>query len=166
MNRSLTLILLLFSGLGCVKDSFAQEKLPQSPRQYVTDEAGVISPVLLERLNRQLATFEEDTSNQIVAVVYPQMPEGAAIADYAQQLFSAWHIGQKKTSNGVLILVFIKERRAWIQTGYGLEGAIPDVLCARIIRETMAPDFRSGNYGAGLSAGISAVMQATKGEYK
>jgi uncharacterized protein len=53
-----------------------------------------------------------------------------------------------------------------IQPGYGLEGAMPDALCSRIVRETMAPAFQAGNYGAGLASGITAVMQATKGEYK
>ena len=66
----------------------------------------------------------------------------------------------------MLILIFVQNKKAWIQTGYGLEGALPDVLCHRIIREIMSPAFRAGNYDACLSGGIQAVMQATKGEYK
>lgn len=73
---------------------------------------------------------------------------------------------RKKPSNGVLILVFVQNHKIRIQTGYGLEGALPDALCNRIIRETMAPAFRAGDYSGGLSAGITAVMQATKGEYQ
>ena len=64
------------------------------------------------------------------------------------------------------MLVFLQDRKVRIQPGYGLEGALPDALCSRIIRETMAPAFRSGNYGAGIASGITAVMQASKGEYK
>ena len=140
--------------------------LPPAPSQYVTDEAGVISPEVVVDLNRQLAAFEKETSNQIVAVVYPSLPEGLSIEDYAQQLATAWHIGQKKISNGVLILVFVQSKKAWIQTGYGLEGALPDVVCHRIVKEVMSPPFRVGNYNACLSNGIHAVIQATKGEYK
>jgi uncharacterized protein len=99
-------------------------------------------------------------------VVLQKLPDGYSIDQYAQKLYSAWHIGQKKTSNGVLILISVQEHKGWIQTGYGLEGAMPDALCSRIVRETMVPAFRTGNYGAGLAAGISAVIQATKGEYK
>ncbi len=155
--------LLLLAGVAV---SWAAEVLPPTPSRYVTDEAGVIAPTLLAQLNARAAEFEKRTSNQIVAVVYPKLPEGASLEDYAQNLYHAWRIGTKKNSNGVLILVFTQDRKIRIQPGYGLEGALPDALCSRIIRETMAPAFRSGNYGAGLSAGIAAVMQATKGEYK
>ena len=155
--------LLLLAGVAV---SWAAEVLPPAPSRYVTDEAGVIAPALLAQLNARAAEFEKRTSNQIVAVVYPKLPEGASLEDYAQNLYHAWRIGTKKNSNGVLILVFTQDRKIRIQPGYGLEGALPDALCSRIIRQTMAPAFRSGNYGAGLSAGIAAVMQATKGEYK
>lgn len=165
MLPSLLLILLLLVGGGMVEAS-AGETLPPAPRQYVTDEARVIAPGLLAQLNQRLGAFEKATSTQIVAVVYPKLPEGAALEDYAQRLYSAWKIGTKKNSNGVLMLVFVQDRKMRIQTGYGLEGAMPDALCSRIIRETMAPAFRDGKYGAGLDSGISAVMQATKGEYK
>ncbi len=165
MLPRLLLILLLLVGGGMVEAS-AGETLPPAPRQYVTDEARVIAPGLLAQLNQRLGAFEKATSTQIVAVVYPKLPEGAALDDYAQRLYSAWKIGTKKNSNGVLMLVFVQDRKMRIQPGYGLEGAMPDALCSRIIRETMAPAFRDGKYGAGLASGISAVMQATKGEYK
>ena len=162
MLRRLALALLL----GAVWETALADDLPPAPQQYVTDEAGVIAPALAAQLNQRLSAFEKETSNQIVAVVLPKLPVGYSIDQYAQQLYSAWHIGQKKTSNGALILISVQEHKGWIQTGYGLEGAMPDALCSRILRETMAPAFRTGNYGAGLSAGIAAVMQASKGEYK
>jgi len=165
MLPRLLLILLLLAGGGMVRAS-AGETLPPAPRQYVTDEARVIPQGLLAQLNQRLGAFEKATSNQIVAVVYPKLPEGASLEDYAQRLYSDWKIGTKKNSNGVLMLVFVQDRKMRIQPGYGLEGAMPDALCSRIIRETMAPAFRNGKYGAGLASGISAVMQATKGEYK
>ncbi len=164
MLRNLLLGLLLLLGIGLGKVS--AEALPPAPTQYVTDEAGVIAPGLPSQLHQRLAAFEKQTSNQIVAVVYPKLPEGASLEDYTQQLYTAWKIGQQKNSNGVLILVFIQDHKIRIQPGYGLEGAMPDALCSRIIRETMAPAFRAGNYSAGLTSGITAVMQATKGEYK
>ena len=161
LRRLLPLLLIVWGAV-----SWAGEVLPPAPSRYVTDEAGVIAPALLAQLNARVAEFEKRTSNQIVAVVYPKLPEGASLEDYAQSLYHAWKIGTKKNSNGVLILVFTQERKIRIQPGYGLEGALPDALCSRIIRETMSPAFRSGNYGAGLSSGIAAVMQATQGEYK
>ena len=164
LSRLILALLLVVGSRGEVV--IAAEALPPAPREYVTDEAGVVSPVLVSQLNRRLAAFEKQTSNQIVAVILPKLPEGRSIGEYAQQLYSSWHLGQKKISNGALVLIAVQEHKGWIQTGYGLEGAMPDALCSRIVRETMAPSFRSGNYGAGLASGIAAVMQATKGEYK
>jgi uncharacterized protein len=161
--------LLLILPLAVISVAWAAgtgKALPPPPAQFVTDTTGSLSAPLVAQLNRRLADFERQTSNQIVAVVSRSLPEGTTIEDYAQSLYHAWKIGSKKNSNGVLILIFTKDKTAWIQTGYGLEGALPDALCSRIVRETMAPAFRAGNYGAGLSAAITAVMQATKGEYK
>jgi uncharacterized protein len=162
MAFRLLLFLLLFGGgPWCT----AAEVLPPAPARFVTDEAGVIPAALLGRMNARLSDFEKRTSNQVVAVVARALPDGASLEDYAQRLYSAWKIGTKKDSNGVLILVFIQDRKVRIQPGYGLEGALPDALCSRIIRETIAPAFRSGNYGAGIDAALTAVMKATGGEY-
>ena len=163
IRRLLAAFLLLGS---CAGGLFGGESIPPAPSQYVTDESGVIPGGLITQLNQRLTAFEKQTSNQFVVVVYPKLPEGSSIDDYTQRLYSAWKIGTKKNSNGVLMLVFLQDRKVRIQPGYGLEGALPDALCSRIIRETMAPAFRSGNYGAGIASGITAVMQATKGEYK
>ena len=165
MRRSLFLIL-LGAGIAGASFSWAGETLPPPPSQYVTDTTGDIPAPLIAQLNHRLAAFEKQTSNQIVAVVGRSLPAGTTLEDYAQSLYHAWKIGSKKKSNGVLILIFTQDRKIRIQPGYGLEGALPDALCSRIIRESMAPAFRAGNYGAGLSAGISAVIKATQGEYK
>ena len=164
--RRLLILLLLGAGLSVASFSRAGEPLPPAPARYVTDTTGAIPAPLVAQLNQRLADFERQTSSQIVAVVSRFLPEGTTLDDYAQSLYHAWKIGTKKNSNGVLILIFTQDRKIRIQPGYGLEGALPDALCSRIIRETMTPAFRAGNYGAGLSAGITAVMQATKGEYK
>lgn len=144
----------------------AETPIPPAPVQYVTDSTGLIPSPLVAELNRRLGKFEQSTSIQIVAVVSRSLPEGTTLEEYAQSLYHAWKIGTKKSSNGVLILVFTQDRKVRIQPGYGLEGALPDALCSRIIRDEMVPAFRSGNDAAGLSAGISAVMKATGGEYQ
>jgi uncharacterized protein len=164
--RRLLLLLLLGVGLSAGFSARAAETIPPPPLQYVTDTTGAIPTPLVAQLNQRLADYERQTSNQIVAVVSRSLPAGTTLEEYAQSLYHAWKIGSKKNSNGVLILMFINDKKAWIQTGYGLEGALPDVLCNRIVREQMSPAFRSGNYGGALAASISAVMLATKGEYK
>lgn len=142
------------------------ETLPPSPKNYFNDEAGMVSPAVTAQLNAQLASFDQKTSNQIVVVIDPQFSSKTSLDDYAQKLYSAWHLGTKKNSNGVLMLVFAKEHQIRIQTGYGLEGALPDVLCKRIIDEVMAPLFQQGKPDQAMIAGVHAIMKATVGEYQ
>ncbi|MCX6958525.1 MAG: TPM domain-containing protein [Verrucomicrobiae bacterium] len=160
--RSLWLIL-SFLLLGSICQ--AEEALPPPPTHYFNDAAGVVSPQVAAALNQQLADFDRKTSNQIVVAIYPQSWSKSSPEDVAQKLYTAWHLGTKKNSNGVLVLVFAKEHQVRIQTGYGLEGALPDVICKRIIDETMAPAFQHGDYNGGLTAGLDAIMKATAGEY-
>ncbi|KAB2644474.1 MAG: TPM domain-containing protein [Verrucomicrobia bacterium] len=142
------------------------EGLPPSPKNYFNDEASMVSPQVAMELNTQLERFDQQTSNQIVVVIEPTFSSRTSLDDYAQQLYSTWHLGTKKNSNGVLLLIFAKEHQIHIQTGYGLEGALPDALCKQIIDEVMTPLFQQGNPNQALLDGIHAIMKATAGEYK
>lgn len=143
----------------------AKEQLPPPPQHYFNDEAGVVSLVVSRNLNQRLAEFDQATSNQIVVVIEPKFSRKTSFDDYAQQLYSAWHLGTKKNSNGALLLIFPSEHKMRIQTGYGLEGALPDAICKRIIDDIMAPQFQKGNYDQGVTDGVTAIMKAVAGEY-
>jgi uncharacterized protein len=140
--------------------------LAHPPTRYFNDFAGVVTPAIAASLNDRLAAFERQTSNQIVVVIFPSWPDDLVFDDYAQGLFRAAKIGQQGRDNGALVLVSIKEHKIRIHTGRGLEGALPDVLCIRIIRDEFAPQFRTGNYDAGFQQGLAAIMAAAKGEYQ
>ena len=142
------------------------DQLPPSPKNYFNDEASMVSPKVATELNNQLASFDQQTSNQVVVVIEPTFSSTTSVDDYAQQLYSAWHLGTKKNSNGVLLLVFAKEHKIRIQTGYGLEGALPDALCKQIMDEVMTPLFQQGKPNQAMIAGVHAIMKATAGEYK
>lgn len=144
----------------------ASEVIPAVPVRFFNDYAHVVSPEVANSLNRQLAEFERSTSSQIVVAIYPTMQTDSSIEDYTQRIFTAWKPGQKNLNNGAVLLVFMKERKMRIQTGYGLEGALPDALCKRIIDDEIAPRFRVKDYNGGMEAGVHAMIQAAKGEYK
>ena len=144
----------------------AAEVIPPKPDRYFNDYAGVVSPAVADRLNTQLAQFERDTSNQVLVVVYPKMQSDSSIEDYTRRVAQAWGVGQKDRRNGVVLFVFVKDRRMRIQTGYGLEGALPDITCDQIIRDGIAPHFRNGDYEGGLATGIDLIFKAIRGEYK
>jgi uncharacterized protein len=152
-------------GLWCVAAS-ADEVIPAKPAHYFNDYANVVSPGTAAQLNQQLEDFEKSTSSQIVVVVYPKMQSDSSIEDYTVRVAQSWHVGQKGKDNGAVLFVFVADRKMFLQVGYGLEGALPDALGKQIIENEIKPRFKAGDYDGGLSAGVSAILAATKGEYK
>jgi uncharacterized protein len=145
----------------------AAETIPPSPSpNYIVDQSHVIDAATFQSVDQQLQQFERDTSNQIVVGVYPTMKSDDDIAAYAVRVYQAWHIGQKGKDNGALLLVFTQDHKADIATGYGLEGALPDATCKQIIDQEMVPRFKMGDYSGGVSAAVTAMMAATRGEYQ
>src|SRR5205823_4839561 len=144
----------------------AGEVIPATPSAYFNDYAGVVSKEAASRFNEQLAQFERETSNQVVVAVFPKMQSDSDIADYTQRVAEAWGVGQKERRNGVVLFVFIQDRKMFIQVGYGLEGALPDATAFDITERHIKPLFRNGNYQGGLAAGIDLVCKAIRGEYK
>src|SRR6516162_3184404 len=144
----------------------AAEVIPPKPAGYFNDYAGVVSKESAYRFNEQLAQFERDTSNQMVVAVFPKMQSDSDIADYTQRVAQAWGVGQKERRNGVVLFVFIQDRKMFIQVGYGLEGALPDATAFDITEYQIKPHFRDGDYEGGLTEGIDSILKAIRGEYK
>jgi uncharacterized protein len=146
--------------------ALAAEVIPPKPAKYFNDDAHVVSADTAHRLNERLAQFERDTSNQVIVVVFQKMQSDSSIEDYTVRVAHAWGFGQKDLKNGAVLFVFVQDRKMFIQVGYGLEGALPDAICKRIVADEIAPRFRAGNYAAGLEAGVNAMIAAARGEYK
>jgi uncharacterized protein len=140
--------------------------IPPKPAHYFNDYASLVSPQTAQKLDKQLESFERETSNQILVVIYRSLPQGAVLEDFAQDAFRAWKPGQQGKNNGAILFLFVNDRRARIQTGYGLEGALPDAICKRIISDELAPRFQAGDFDGGLTAAVNAMIAATRGEYK
>lgn len=146
--------------------SSGAETIPPKPDRYFNDYANVVDQSTALQLNEQLAQFERETSNQILVAIYPRMQSESDVADYTQRIAQTWGVGQKGRNNGAVLFVFVQDHQMFIQTGYGLEGALPDAICFQITHDIIAPHFKQGNYAAGLQAGITAMMQAARGEFK
>ncbi len=145
--------------------SFSQA-FPEKPNKLVNDYTNTLSADEISRLEQKLLAFDDSTSTQI-AVVLIQSLDGYEIADYSARLFDKWGIGgSKKNNNGVLLLASLGDRKVWITTGYGVEGALPDAIAKRIIKNEIKPDFKAGNYYSGIDRATSAIISYTKGEYK
>lgn len=138
-------------------------RLAVPPLARVTDTAGVLDAAGRARIEARLAAFEQTHGSQIAVVVVPStQPE--PISDYANRVGDAWKIGRKGVGDGVLIAVAVKDRRVWISVARALEGALPDVVAARITRELMGPRFAQGDFAGGIEAGVDAVVRRVEGE--
>jgi uncharacterized protein len=143
-----------------------QQVLPKpNPPKLVNDAAQVLSPEQVEILEQKLVALDDSTSNQIAVVLIKSLGD-YGIEEYAVKLFREWGIGNKKTNNGVLIIAAIDDRKVRIEVGYGLEGAIPDVIASSIIRNDITPNFKEGNYYRGIDDAINSLSKAAVGEYK
>lgn len=136
----------------------------ESLRTRVTDRTGTLSASQITSLEERLTAIERATSNQIVVVIIPDLG-GGSLEETSQRIAQANGVGKKERNNGVLLLVVTGERQLRIEVGYGLEGALPDVLAARIIRREIGPRFRAGDFYGGILAGIEAIDAATRNEY-
>ncbi|TYZ13460.1 TPM domain-containing protein [Hymenobacter lutimineralis] len=146
--------------------ALAQNLPPRpSPPRLVNDLAGLLSPDEEAQLEQKLIAYDDSTSSQIAVVTVPSL-DGYEVADYAQRLGESWGVGRKGKNNGLLILVSNAEHKVTIQTGYGLEGAIPDALAKRVISNVLVPNFRAGQYYKGLDEATTRLIALASGEYK
>jgi uncharacterized protein len=143
----------------------ATEVIPPAPLHYFNDYAGVVSKDAANRFNEQLTQFERDTTDQVVVAVFPKMQSDDDVAAFSQRVAQSWAVGQKDERNGVVLLVFIADRKTSIQVGYGLEGSLPDITAFDIRENHINPHFRKGDYEGGLAEGIDSILKAIRGEY-
>ncbi len=135
-----------------------------NPPRLVNDFTGSLSENEIASLENKLVTFNDTTSTQIAIIIIHSIGE-YEISDYAYQLGRKWGIGQKGKNNGALILVALDDHKVYIATGYGLEGAIPDALARRIVEQDIKPEFKQGNYYAGLDQATDTMIKLASGEY-
>jgi len=145
--------------------SNAAEVIPLKPDRYFNDYAGVVSEEAAHRFDEQLAQFERETSDQVVVAVFPKMQSDSDIADYTRRVVQAWGAGQKERPNGVVLFLFMQDRKMFIRVGYGLEGALSDGTAFDITEYQMKPLFKNGDYQGGLATGIDLICKAIRGEY-
>ncbi|MCX2495758.1 TPM domain-containing protein [Pedobacter sp. PF22-3] len=144
--------------------AFAQD-FPEKPSTLVNDYANVLSADQKQALENKLGTFNDSSSTQIAVAILKSIGD-YDINEYAVELGRKWGVGQNGKNNGIMIVVAVGDRKISIQTGYGLEGALPDIYAKRIIDNDIKPNFRAGNYYAGLDEATTSIIKYTRGEYK
>jgi uncharacterized protein len=158
-NTFLILFLTLSSFFGY------SQKFPAKPDHLVNDYTNTLDAEQIASLERKLVAFDDSTSIQIAVVLISSL-DGYDINDYGYQLGRAWGIGGKEKNTGILVLASLGDRKVTIQTGYGMEGVLPDAITKRIIENEIKPNFKAGDYYGGMDAATNAIISYTKGEYK
>lgn len=143
---------------------FAQQ-FPEKSTTLVTDYTGTLSADQKQSLENKLVAFNDSTSTQIAVVLIKSVGD-YDISEYATNLGRKWGIGQKGKNNGILMLIAVGDRKVTIQTGYGAEGAVPDITTHEIIENDIKPNFKRGDYYAGIDAATNSLIKYMKGEYK
>ena len=132
---------------------------------YVNDNANMMSASAKAKIESELMAFEKSDSTQIVILTIPSL-QGESLEDYSIKVVESWKIGQKGKDNGVLFFVANQERKMRIEVGRGLEGKLTDLTAGRIVDLVVKPKFKRGEFDAGFIAGIHAIIDASRGEFK
>lgn len=148
-----------------VASSLAAAAEPDWPKLTgrVVDDAHLLAPEARARIEGKLKAHEDKTTDQLVVATVPSL-QGLTVEDYANRLFRAWGLGQKKTNNGALLLVAPSERKVRIEVGYGLEGALTDALTKVIITTAITPRFKQNDFAGGIEAGVDALLSILTGD--
>lgn len=170
MLKHLFLFLFLFFSLTL----FSQNRIPDAPNpprlvnNFSKEFPNFLSLEEQEMLESKLVSFAESTSNQIVIIIVDDLA-GYEPAEYTYELGDKWGIGHEKEDNGIVILIKptggAGERKFFIATGKGLEGAIPDITCRQIEEEELIPYLKTGEYYKALDNTTDVLMKFAKGEY-
>lgn len=155
---SLVLLFILNITLG-LNQSFSETVLPDPSFEfYVYDEVGIISSEVENYIIGVNKEMYEKIGGQVVVAVVDSLQD-LDINTYATSLFKKWEIGSKKYDNGLLMLIVPSEGQIWIETGYGLEGALPAGIEKRIIERDIIPSFKNDNYNEGITLGFNSIIE-------
>jgi uncharacterized protein len=156
-------VLVAVASLDAIVARAADPPAIPAPAGYVNDRAAIMDEASRAKLEAFLDQVEKKTGAQF-AVLTVKSTAPLDPSEYKVQVFQQWKIGKKGEDNGLLLLVAMDERDARFETGYGLEGTLPDGLEARIFRDEMAPRFREGDYAGGITAGMVACAARVAAE--
>jgi uncharacterized protein len=130
---------------------------------HVTDLTATLTPAQKESLEQTLAAFEARKGSQLAVLLLPTTaPEG--IDQYALRVAEQWKIGRAKVDDGAILVVAKDDRTLRLEVGYGLEGALSDIVSKRIISDTIVPRFKQGDYYGGIDAGLAQIIRVVDGE--
>ncbi len=132
-------------------------------REFVSNPDGILKTETVQKMNEMIYALQTETGAEIAVAVVNSIGQADHVT-FAEQLFDAWKIGNAKQDNGLLLLFVLDQRKIKFETGYGMEGVLPDAICKRIQYQNMTPEFKKENYDAGMLAGLDRIISTIKKE--
>ncbi len=166
MKNLLVIVLCSFASFAFSAD-YTVQNIPNpktaNAHAFVSNPDGILKPETVTQMNEYLDSLEAQTKAEVAVVAVNSIGENE-IKPFATDLFKAWGVGRAKQDNGLLVLFVLDQKKVTFETGYGLEGVLPDAICKRIQIQKMIPQFKTGNYDAGLMAGLTSIASVIKKE--
>ncbi len=152
---------------GCLfnNTAFAKLEVPAAPplERPIIDQTESLANEDIDRIAQLINAERQKKSFQIGVLMIPTLGSDDSLEEYSLKVARQWGIGDKKKSNGVLLLIAKNDRKMRIEVGNGMEGLLTDARASQIIRNTIAPKFRSGDYAGGVEAGVKRIVDAAEG---
>ena len=166
MKKFIFVLLCSFAGLANAAEYTVQtvpNPITVDAHAFVCNPDGILKMETVQEINVLLDSLKTQTGAE-VAVVAINSIGYADINTFATELFTTWGVGKAKQDNGFLVLFVLDQKKVKFETGYGLEGVLPDAICKRIQMQNMIPEFKKGNYDAGMFAGIQRIVSTIRKE--
>jgi len=163
-HDSATIIVALAAAVLCLLVTVALAAFDFPPLTgRVVDQAGVMTAESKTDIEAKSKNLEDKSGIQLVVATVKSL-QGGDIETYANELFRVWKLGQAQKSNGVLLLVAPNEHKVRIEVGYGLEGTLTDALSSVIISSAIIPQFKTGDFSAGIERGVDGIISILNGD--
>ena len=138
-------------------------QIPPSPARWATDEAGFISSSTRAEIDSRLEAFERETGHQVLLYI-TRTTGDMPLEDYAAKAFAAWKVGRKGLDDGLVLFIFPDDRRARIETGYGLESTVPDAIAGRVINNVLVPGIERGDNDGAVREAVASLLDTISGK--
>ena len=137
----------------------AEVPIPPAPQRWVTDAVGLLSPGVLEALDRRLEAYERQTGHQVLVWIGATTGD-TPLEEFAVKAFEKWKPGRTGKDDGLVFFLFTQDRKTKIEVGYGLEDRVTDLVASRVIREVVAPRLQGGDPDGAFREGVAALLSA------
>jgi uncharacterized protein len=129
---------------------------PPKPNGYIVDLAGKLTSEQLIQLNNKLDNLNKTTKNEYAGLIIPSL-NGETIEDVSNSTFKSWGVGKKGLDNGVLIVIAVDDRKFRVEVGKGVEGELTDLQSNDILKYTLGPYLKKGEFFEGLNSTYDEV---------